>query len=36
VHPQVNEIKEGMVEMMATAKENQEDSSPPSKEKKKR
>ena len=36
VHPQVNEIKEGMDEMMATAKENQEDSSPPSKEKKKR
>jgi len=36
VHPQVNEIKEGMEELMATAKENQEDSSPPSKEKKTR
>ena len=36
VYPQVNEIKEGMEEMMATAKENQEDSSAPSKEKKKR
>ena len=36
VQPQVNEIKEGMQEMMATAKGNQEDSSPPSKEKKKR
>jgi hypothetical protein len=36
VHPQVNEIKEGMEEMMATVKENQEDSSPPSKGKKTR
>jgi hypothetical protein len=36
VHPQVNEIKEGMAEMMATAKENQEDSSPPLKVKKTR
>jgi uncharacterized protein YdeI (YjbR/CyaY-like superfamily) len=36
VHPQVNEIKEGMQEMIATAKDNQADSSPPSKEKKKR
>jgi len=36
VHPQVNEIKEGIEEMMATAKEDQEDSSPPSKEKKTR
>src|ERR1035441_2175388 len=27
VHPQVNEIKEGMEEMIATAKENQEDRS---------
>jgi uncharacterized protein YdeI (YjbR/CyaY-like superfamily) len=36
VHPQVNEIKEGMEEMIATAKENQENSPPPSKEKKKR
>ena len=34
VHPQVNEIREGMEEMMATAKENHEDSSAPSKEKK--
>ena len=36
VHPQVNEIKEGMEEMMATAKENHEDGSAPSKEKKNR
>jgi hypothetical protein len=36
VHPQVNEIKEGMEEMMATAKEHQEDSSALSKGKKKR
>ena len=36
VHPQVNEIKEGVDEMIATAKENQEDSSPPSKKKKTR
>jgi hypothetical protein len=36
VHPQVNEIKEGMEEMMATAREHQEENSPSSKEKKKR
>ena len=36
VHPQVNEIKEGMEEMMAAAKENQEDSSALSKGEKKR
>ena len=36
VHPQVNEIKEGMEEMIATAKENQEDSSTESKGKKTR
>lgn len=36
VQPQVNEIKEGVQEMMATAKENQEETPPPSKEKKKR
>ena len=36
VHPQVNEIKEGMEEMIATAKENQEDNPPPSKVKKTR
>jgi uncharacterized protein YdeI (YjbR/CyaY-like superfamily) len=36
VHPQVNEIKEGMEEMIATAKENQEHNPPPSKEKKTR
>jgi uncharacterized protein YdeI (YjbR/CyaY-like superfamily) len=36
VHPQVNEIKEGMEEIMATTKEIQEDSSPPSKAKKTR
>ena len=35
VHPQVNEIKEGMEEMMATAKQNQEDSFTPSKKKNK-
>jgi len=33
VHPQVNEIKEGMQEMIATAKENQENSPVPSKAK---
>ena len=32
VHPQVNEIKAGMEEMMATAKEIQADITPPSKE----
>ena len=31
VHPRVNEIKEGMEEMIATTKENQEDNPPPSK-----
>ena len=36
VHPQVNEIKEGMEEMIATAKENKEDNPPPSKVKKTR
>jgi len=36
VHPQVNEIKEGMEEMIATAKENQKDNPPPSKVKKTR
>jgi uncharacterized protein YdeI (YjbR/CyaY-like superfamily) len=36
VHPQVNEIKAGMEEMMATAKEIQEDITPPSKAKKTR
>ena len=36
VHPQVNEIKEGMEEIMATTKEIQEDSSPPSNAKKTR
>jgi hypothetical protein len=36
VHPQVNEIKEGMEEMIATAKEDQEDNPPPSKVKKTR
>jgi ribosomal protein L17 len=36
VHPQVNEIKEGMEEMIATAKENQEDNPSPSKVKKTR
>jgi uncharacterized protein YdeI (YjbR/CyaY-like superfamily) len=36
VRPQVNEIKEGMEEMMATAKEDREDNSPPSKETKTR
>ena len=36
VHPQVNEIKEGMEEMMATQKEIQEGSTPPSKGKKTR
>jgi hypothetical protein len=34
VHPQVNEIKEGMEEMIATAKENQEANPPSSKAKK--
>jgi hypothetical protein len=29
VHPQVNEIKEGIDEIIATAKENQEDTHPP-------
>jgi ribosomal protein L17 len=36
VHPQVNEIKEGMEEMIATAKENQADNPPSSKGKKTR
>ena len=36
VHPQVNEIKEGMDEMIATAKEHQEVSPPASKVKKSR
>jgi hypothetical protein len=36
VHPQVNEIKEGMEEMIATVKENQGDNRPPSKGKKTR
>ena len=36
VHPQVNEIKEGMQEMIATAKENKADHSPPSKAEKAR
>ena len=36
VHPQVNEIKEGIDEMMATAKENQQASPHPLKEKKSR
>jgi uncharacterized protein YdeI (YjbR/CyaY-like superfamily) len=36
VHTQVNEIKEGMEEMIATAKENQDDNPPPSKVKKTR
>jgi uncharacterized protein YdeI (YjbR/CyaY-like superfamily) len=36
VHPQVNEIKEGMEEMIATAKENQEANPPPSKGKRTR
>ncbi len=33
VHPQINEIKEGMDEMIATAKEAQEDPPSPSKSK---
>jgi hypothetical protein len=36
VHPQVNEIKEGMEEMIATAKEHEEVSPPASKVKKSR
>ena len=36
VHPQVNEIKEGMEEMMATQKEIQGGTTPPSKEEKTR
>ena len=36
VHPQVNEIKEGVEEMIATAKEHQEASPPASKVKKSR
>ena len=36
VHPQVNEIKEGVEEMIATAKESQEANPPPSKGKKTR
>ena len=36
VHPQVNDIKEGMQEMIATAKENQEDRHPASKGKRSR
>ena len=36
VHPQVNEIKEGMEEMIATARENQEEAPQPSKAKKRR
>jgi uncharacterized protein YdeI (YjbR/CyaY-like superfamily) len=36
VHPQVNEIKEGMQEMIATARENQEANLPPSNGKKTR
>ena len=34
VHPQVGEIKEGVDEMLAAAKENSEDNPPPSKRKK--
>jgi hypothetical protein len=34
VHPQVNEIKQGMDEMIATAKENSENNSPLPKTKK--
>jgi hypothetical protein len=34
VHPQVNEIKQGMDEMIATAKENSENNSPLPKKKK--
>jgi uncharacterized protein YdeI (YjbR/CyaY-like superfamily) len=33
VHPQVTEIKEGMEEMIATAKEAQKDNPPPPKRK---
>ena len=33
VHPQVNEIKEGMVEMIAVVKENSENNSPATKKK---
>jgi hypothetical protein len=33
VHPQVNEIKEGMEEMMAVVKENSENRPPPAKQK---
>jgi hypothetical protein len=33
VHPQVNEIKEGMVEMIAAVKENAENSPPATKQK---
>ena len=33
VHPQVHEIKEGMVEMIAVVKENSENNSPASKKK---
>ena len=33
VHPQVNEIKEGMEEMIAVVKENSENNSPPAKKK---
>ena len=36
VHPQVNAIKEGVEEMIATTKENQEANSPPSKGKRTR
>jgi hypothetical protein len=34
VHPQVSEIKEGVEEMIATAKENAENNAPPPKAKK--